>query len=621
MLIWAMVGCHSTAVDGKNEDERDGRGDSGTGQNDTGCAVVLWYADRDGDGWGNADDPIEACFDRPGLSGTPGDCDDGRADVHPEAPESCDEIDNDCDAVVDEDVIPTWFADLDHDGHGDPSTGVAVCSRPPGHVATGDDCNDFNPDINPTAEDACRDGLDSDCDGADEVACYPRSGPLPDIAEWFPGVTAGDSASAVTGLGDVNGDGFDDFAVGALGNDDGGADAGAAFLVLGRLGITGGSLAGADATYTGARADDRASTVTGPGDVNGDGLHDLVVGSPNAGQEAGAVALILGRDAPVDGSLQHADATIIGTRPGQVVGDAVAGLGDFNGDGFADYIVGSYHDYDTIDAGGAAYVVLGSATPGDGKLPDVGIALVGRGPKYSTATTVAGVGDVDGDGLDDAAVNSLAAKGPWLAASEACLVLGAARAEDRALDDADATLTGAKSDGPLIAIASAGDVDGDGLDDMLFGLPYANRGAPWAGAAHLVLGTVAPASASLGEADAIFLGEGPGDAAGWALSSAGDVDADGHDDLVVGAPAHDNSDGTAGAAYLVRGAPVVPTGSLGLARAVYQPGGRDAGLVGTHLSPAGDIDSDGYGDILLGSVGDDGAGQDAGAAFLLLGGP
>ncbi|MBM4368417.1 MAG: FG-GAP repeat protein [Deltaproteobacteria bacterium] len=494
---------------------------------------------------------------------------------------------------------------------------MAACDPPAGHVATSDDCNDSDAAINPSAVEVCHDGVDNDCDGVAALSCFPPSGTLPDRAELFPGVASGDYAGAVAGLGDVNGDGWDDLAVGAYGNDDEGADAGAAYLILGRADLTGRSLAGADATYTGAAAGDHAYYVAGPGDVDGDGLDDLVVGSPTARDTEGTVALLLGRTAPVDTSLRAADATIVGTRASEWVGDAIDGLGDFNGDGFADYVVGSYHDADTLDDGGAAYVVLGSATPSEGELPDVGIAFAGKGANYSTATRVAGVGDVNGDGLADVAVSSLAGMGPRLVATEACLVLGLSVPEPRPLVEADATFTGVASDGAITDIAAAGDVNGDGLGDLLIGMPFANRGAPWAGAAYLVLGSATPSSSTLGEVGAIFAGEGQGDAAGYAVSTAGDIDADGLDDLVVGAPWHENGDGTVGAIYLVRGAPVVPSGSLALARAVYRPG---TGLVGNGLSAAGDANGDGYGDTLIASLNDDSGGRDAGAAFLLFGG-
>ncbi len=92
------------------------------------------------------------------------DCDDGDATVGPGAVEVCDGVDNDCDGVIDEDVMPVWYVDADEDGFGDPSQTAEACEAPPGTVPNASDCDDSNGDVWPGAEEVC-DGIDNDCNG------------------------------------------------------------------------------------------------------------------------------------------------------------------------------------------------------------------------------------------------------------------------------------------------------------------------------------------------------------------------------------------------------------------------------------------------------------------------
>ena len=93
------------------------------------------------------------------------DCDDEDPDVHPEHPELCDELDNDCDGDVDEDVKPTWYVDDDGDGYGNPYDSVEACEAPLGYVSNDDDCYDQDAQTHPGAAEECGDGIDTDCDG------------------------------------------------------------------------------------------------------------------------------------------------------------------------------------------------------------------------------------------------------------------------------------------------------------------------------------------------------------------------------------------------------------------------------------------------------------------------
>ena len=126
---------------------------------------TTWYADADGDGYGDSSDSQDACSAPSGYVADSTDCDDSDNAINPGAAEACDGIDNDCDSSVDEGVQTTFYRDADGDGYGDSSDSQDACSAPSGYVADSTDCDDSDNAINPGAAEAC-DGIDNDCDSS-----------------------------------------------------------------------------------------------------------------------------------------------------------------------------------------------------------------------------------------------------------------------------------------------------------------------------------------------------------------------------------------------------------------------------------------------------------------------
>ena len=163
------------------DEDCDGEADEGAG--------MVWYADADADGFGDPATSAVACTQPSGLVANATDCDDGDAMVNPAASEVCDGVDNDCSGVIDEPYAadaPTWYADADSDGYGDPARATTACTQPAGFVPEGTDCDDHDDDIHPGAIELCN-GVDDDCTGV--------------IDESY-------AADASTWYGDADGDGF-----------------------------------------------------------------------------------------------------------------------------------------------------------------------------------------------------------------------------------------------------------------------------------------------------------------------------------------------------------------------------------------------------------------------------
>lgn len=583
--------------------------------------------DNDGDGYGDESAPsvTASCSSPPdGFAPNATDCDDENPLINPSQPEVCDDsdLDEDCSGASDDDDPnvasgqSAWFVDSDGDGYGG-TTPLMLCDQPANSVDDHTDCDDSTPLANPGIPDeTCGDGIDNNCDGG-AIGCgiYGDVG-LGSEAIEIAGEAADDRAGmTVAGGGDVNGDGFSDLLVGAPRQAAGGSNAGAVYILDGPLSSTV-DLGSAGAKLVGESGGDRAgSALANGGDVNGDGFDDVLIGAAEYDVGRGAVYLLLG---PLAGEidLASADAKFLGTGEQDHFGAALAGGRDLNGDGFHDIVIGA-PGASAFDPGeGAVYVFFGPVL-GELEAEDADVVYRGESQADSAGGAVAITSDVDGDGQDEILIG---ADGSGDAGAAYVVALPASASGEFNLSAATTKVVGEDSgDVAGRAVADAGDVNGDGFGDYLVGAPWHAAGGNRAGAAYLILGPP-PGFLDLANADAKFVGENPDDAVGISISGGGDTDGDGFSDLLLGAFENDSNGGdSAGAAYLIHG-PV--TGTVDLSSSDAKLHGANLGdKAGWSVAWAGDTNSDGLDDLVVGASFADPGGPSSGAAYLFLGLP
>ncbi len=185
----ALVSPAGSEVCGGGDEDCDGEVDE-----DGGEGPLLWYADTDGDGFGDASVATLACRAPPGQVADATDCDDADDTVSPASPELCGGADENCDGVVDEDPsdAPSWYADTDGDGYGDAAFREVACVGPADTVTDATDCDDGDGTIHPGASDLGCDRVDDDCDGAADgrVVFTDTTGSETDVSAAFAAGTA-----------------------------------------------------------------------------------------------------------------------------------------------------------------------------------------------------------------------------------------------------------------------------------------------------------------------------------------------------------------------------------------------------------------------------------------------
>ncbi|MCE7913102.1 MAG: hypothetical protein DYH15_00180 [Nitrosomonas sp. PRO4] len=398
------------------------------------------------------------------------------------------------------------------------------------------------------------------------------------------------SGLALSNAGDVNGDGFGDVIVGAPHAFPNGPLSGSSYVVFGKASgfaatMDVSSLDGNNGfRLDGVAFDLSGNSVSNAGDVNGDGFDDLIVSAPFASQNgdfpngdfSGSSYVVFGKAAGFGAvldlsTLDGSNGFRIDGVAGDFLGASISNAGDVNGDGFDDVLVGAVQADPNGLGSGSSYVVFGKAS-GFGATLDVsnldgnnGFRLDGVASYDAAGASVSNAGDVNGDGFDDLLIGAPFASSNGDFSGSSYVVFGKASgfADTIDLSNLDGSngfrLNGAAGDNAGFSVSSAGDVNGDGIADLLIGAPGGSSSAYAAGSSYVVFGKASGFDATL---DLSSLDSNSGfrldgvltfDFSGNSVSGAGDVNGDGFDDVLVGAPNGNSSSSYTGSSYVVFG--------------------------------------------------------------------
>ena len=536
----------------------------------------VWMRDADGDGFGDDSTATEACLQPTGFGLEGGDCDDQDSTRAPGL---------------------SWYLDADSDGFGDPDAAVDACGDITGAVPDASDCDDADWLIHPDAEEVC-DLLDNDCDTMvddedEDIDPYTQVRMYEDADHdgWGTDVYLGEFCPGLDGAADQTGDCDDtdplihpdrlDYNDSIDSNCDGTATTyRVSSAPLGWAGMESGSFS--------ISMDSR--------DLDGDGKWEVLVASVGAGpDDEGVVGYIPGDLELGDRSEWPTDETVrtwTGTGHNAGMGWGVRFAGDWNGDGVQDFMVGAP---DVDDFTGAFYIVSLDDT-------SEGVAAALFSAEFTHTDSYFGyettpLGDVTGDGLDDVLVAARRDSRGSNNRGSVTFIPGGGSAEDMVVHDGEST-----SDQYGFGLRDLGDIDGDGVLDVGIGAPYGD--ALTSNGGEVVVFSAPDLATVQAPGDALVMFAGPDNnaRAGTALRGPGDVDGDGYDDILIGAPYYDHGSSEledAGSAFVQLGS---GTGwaSTDLADAHLRM--YDTSYdhdTGRFLGAPGDIDGDGRADVFV----------------------
>jgi hypothetical protein len=442
----------------------------------------------------------------------------------------------------------------------------------------------------------------------DDNAIYPVTiDPLSTTANWTAESNQANAGfgKSVSTAGDVNGDGYSDVIIGAYQFDHGEAVEGMAFLYYGSSG-------GLSATANWTAESDQESayfggSVSTAGDVNGDGYSDIVIGAYGYGNgETGE-----GRAYVYHGSSSGLSATANWIEESNqiyaVFGISVSTAGDVNGDGYSDIVIGAYgYDNGETDEG-RAYVYHGSSS---GLSATANWTAESNQESALFGGSVSTAGDVNGDGYSDVIIAASQYQNGQTFEGRVYVYHGSS-------SGLSTTANWIEESNQIyaffgISVSTAGDVNGDGYSDIVIGAYGYDNGQTDEGAAFVYhgsssgLSTLANWSAESNQGSAYF---------GCCVSTAGDVNGDGYSDVIVGALNYENGETEEGRAYVYYGS----SGGLSTTAGWRAEGNQASPHFGGSLSTAGDVNGDGFCDIIIGASDYDNGETNEGRAFVYHG--
>jgi hypothetical protein len=557
-----------------------------------------WYRDVDGDGFGDDGTALDSCHRPVGYIQDAGDCDDQDSTRFPDA---------------------MWFTDADEDGFGDANSPIDACGDVDGATSNDLDCDDEDWLIHPDANEAC-DGIDNDCDELvdDEDDSIDTFTQVPVFVDedgdgYGTSESLGRACPMATAGAFVSGDCDDtdpqvyphrlDFNDATDSDCDETTDM---FMV-----------SSSEGGWIGTDVSSAFGVFMIAKDLDGDGLNELVSSGYNYDnaegvENVGTVKLIPGDIQGDQTTWPEEDARAWNgvESEGRLGYFGMAFAGDWDGDGIEDLVVGAPQHNENA---GMAYIF-------STEMEEDTVAGAHLTMEFLTTDTfwgqsAAGIGDINDDGLDDVLIGARKDSTAGTNRGSVAVVLGGSE------DVGDLIIHGgSNSDQFGFNIANLGDADGDGLDDVAISAPYGDDGSNNGGDILLFSAADLLAATPVTEDTTVFYGMQVGEYAGMGLVAAGDFNGDGLDDMLIGSPYYDVSDSEEGAAYIVLGSSV-GWESTALSDAHLQMlGTATDDKAGRYPAAAGDITGDDLDDIFVSVHTWDGVDDNMGIAYGVLGG-
>jgi hypothetical protein len=474
------------------------------------------------------------------------------------------------------------------------------------------------------------------------------------------GINAQDrSGISVSNAGDINGDGIDDLIISAYSaSPNGRSGSGQSYVVLGsrRTFASNFNLSDLNGSngfrLNGINAYDRSGvSVSDGGDINGDGIDDLIIGAysaaPNGRSGSGQSYVVYGNSAPVL-DLNGTNGQVLGFRVNGISandrsGRSVSNAGDINGDGIDDLIIGANRADPNGNYSGQSYVVFGSRSTfaSNFNLSDLngsnGFRLNGINAYDFSGGSVSNAGDINGDGIDDLIIGANRADPNGNYSGQSYVVFGSrgSFASNFNLSDLNGSngfrVNGINANNQSgFSVSNGGDINGDGIHDLIIGAYSAAPNGNRSGQSYVVFGSRSTFASNFNLSDLNgsngfrLNGINSGDNSGGSVSNAGDINGDGIDDLIIGADGADVNGSNSGQSYVVFGSRSTFASNLNLSDLNGGNGFRLNGInandrSGFSVSNGGDINGDGIDDLIIGASNAGPNGSNSGQSYVVFG--